>query len=110
MVRTTSNKYVSSVHAKAGGGGADIEIRRTMKASRIQRDVVRMEEGREGGRERERREGGRGGGEEGRKEGWREGGREGVREEGGKEGERMVGGGRNRRGDEVEASLPFRTF
>ena len=48
-VRSASTKYVSNVHSRSGGGGADVEIKRTMKASRIQRDVVsERERGREG--------------------------------------------------------------
>ncbi len=38
----TSVKYVSNVHRTAQGGGADSEIKRTIKASKIQRDVVRV--------------------------------------------------------------------
>lgn len=42
FVSRASTKYVSNVHAKAASGRADIEIKRTMKASKIQRDVVRI--------------------------------------------------------------------
>ena len=40
LVSKASTKYVSNVHAKAASGKAEVEIKRTMKASRIQRDVV----------------------------------------------------------------------
>lgn len=42
LVSKASTKYVSNVHAKAASGKAEVEIKRTMKASRIQRDVVSM--------------------------------------------------------------------
>ena len=42
FVSRASTKYVSNVHAKAASGRADIEIKRTMKASKIQRDVARI--------------------------------------------------------------------
>ncbi len=40
FVSRASNKYASNVHAKAPTGRTDPGIKRTMKASRIQRDVV----------------------------------------------------------------------
>ncbi len=42
MTKATG-KYVSNVHRTIQGGGADNEIKRTIKASKIQRDVVSIE-------------------------------------------------------------------
>ena len=40
FVTRASSKYIGQVHAKAASGKTDPALKKTMKASRIQRDVV----------------------------------------------------------------------